>query len=132
MNQNLTYEFDQVIPGVELIGLFSSLCTIQQRTNVVSATGQSDLTDWNNIPDLVDIPCVFAIQRPAMPDQGATVRTPIQFGTMTQYHCLLDGYFPDILQSNQAVVNGNPYEIMAVESDSQNTQTRLAVRVWTQ
>jgi hypothetical protein len=133
MNQSLTYEFGQVIPIVEQADLFVSLCTIQARTGAVSVTGQPDLTDWVNIVGLVNIPCRKAIQRPYNPNQQATVRTPQQFDTQTQFHVLLDGYFPQIIQANQAVVDGVPYEIMAVESDSENSvMTRLALRVWTQ
>ena len=131
MNQGILYELGQVLSGVEELGLFNSECTIQQRTNTVSPTGQPDLTDWVNRAGLVDIPGMFSIQRPAMPNTTATVRTPQQLDTLTLYHLLLDGYFPQILQQNQAVVNGTPYEIMAVESDSQFTQTRLAIRSYT-
>ena len=131
MNQGILYELGQVLPGVEALGLFDSLCTIQQRTNTVSALGQPDLTDWNDIPGLTNIQSMLSIQRTALPNQAATVRTPEQFDTQTQLHLLLNGYFPQILQQNQAVVDGTPYEIMAVESDSQKTQTRLALRVYT-
>jgi len=133
MNQSLTYEFGQVIPIVEQADLFVSQCTIQARTGAVSTTGQPDLTDWVNVAGLVNIPCRKAIQRPYNPNQQATVRAPQQFETQTQFHLLLDGYFPQIIQANQAVVDGVPYEIMAVESDSENNvMTRLALRVWTQ
>jgi hypothetical protein len=126
--QGLGLAIDSAITQANATGLLSSLATIQQRTNTVSATGQPNLSTWNNIADLVDIPCQFSIQRPAMPNPSATVRMPQQVDTLTQYHVLLNGYYPQILQEHQAVVNGTAYEILAVEPDSQQTMTRLALR----
>jgi hypothetical protein len=138
LNQSLSYELLGVMPAATdpSLGLFqSALATIQQRTNVVSLTGQPDLSDWVNTA-LVDIPCMFAIQRPSIPNQSATSRQPQQIDTETEYHCLLNGYYPEILQSNQLVITilgiSTAYEIMAVESDSQQTQTRMAARIYTQ
>lgn len=119
-----------VMPAAAATGLFVSLCTIQQRTGAVSLTGQVDLTDWNDIDSLSNIPCQFSIVRPATPNMAATLRMPAQTDSLTQFHALLDGYFPSILQSNQAVVDGTAYEIVAVESDSQKTQTRLGLRAY--
>jgi hypothetical protein len=126
--QGLGLAIDSAITQAYATGLLSSLATIQQRTNTVSATGQPNLSTWTNIAGLVNIACQFSIQRPAMPNPSATMREPQQFDTLTQYHVLLDGYYPQILQEHQAVVNGTAYEIMAVESDSQQTMTRLALR----
>lgn len=131
MNQTLGYELDAVMPEALGTGLFVSLCTIQQRTNTVGPTGQPDLTDWTDIPTLTDLECMKSMQRPFVTNQSATLREPQQFDTYTEYHVLLNGYYPQILQQNQAIVDGNPYEIMAVEPDSQKRQTRLAVRVYT-
>lgn len=131
MNQFLSYELEATVPLAAESGLFSSLCTIQQRSNTLSVTGQVDLTDWNDIPTLSNIACQFSIQRPFMPNQGATGKLPQQTDTETMYHILLQGYYPQILQQNQAVVDGRAYEIMAVESDSQKQMTRLACRIYT-
>jgi len=131
MRQNLAYEFGQVLGEVDAVGLFVSLCTIQQRTNTVSAVRQPNLTNWLNRAGLVNIPCMRAVEVPLRPDQAATARLAQQFDTRTIYHVLLNGFYPQILQSNQAVIDGLPYEIMAVESDSLGTQTRLAIRTWT-
>ena len=131
MNQDLGYELVAVMPTALDCGLFDSLCTIQQRTNTVGPTGQPDLTDWVDIPTLTGLECMLSLQRPFVTNQSATVRTPQQFDTETEVHILLQGYYPQILQQNQAVVDGIPYMIMGVESDSQKRQTRLAARVYT-
>lgn len=132
MNQSIQYEVDAVMPAAVGSGLMVSSCNIQQRTNTVSATGQPNLTTWVNIPGLQNIQCQLSIQRVTMPNQSATMRKAEELDTETQLHLLLSGHYPQILQQNQAVVDGTAYEIMAVESDSQKVQTRLAVRVWTQ
>ena len=114
------------------LGLFeAATCTIKQRTGAVSALGQVNMQGYTPIVGLENIPCMFAIQRPFMPNQGATARTPEQFDTQTQFHILLNGYYPQILQQNLANVDGVDYEIMAVESDSQQQMTRLGCRVYT-
>lgn len=122
----------------ELILFESATVTIQKRTNAVSVTGQPDLTDWTNITGLISTPCMISMQRPTLPNQNATQRKPQELDTETEFHILLNGYYWQIRQSNRAVVTilktgvSTPYEIMAVESDSQQTQTRLACRIWTQ
>lgn len=115
--------------------MFSAVCTVQERTNTVSALGQPDLSDWVDIVGLVDLVAMVSIHRALIPDQGATVRTAQDFETMTEIHVLLNGYYPAIQQQNQLLVTegsyAGTYEIMAVEADSQAQMTRLAVRVWT-
>jgi hypothetical protein len=141
MNQSLAYEIDAVMPAAtdpELALFEAATVTIASRTNTVSATGQPNLTTFNAISGLVAIPCMISIQRVTMPNQNASMRKPQEIDTETQYHLLLNGYYPEILQQNQAQVTVEAtgvttnYEIMAVESDSQATQTRLAMRIWTQ
>lgn len=140
MNQSLDYEIQAVMAAAtdpELSLFESATATIQQRTNMVSATGQVDLSDWVDTA-LVDVPCMISIQRYTLPNQSAVMRKQQELDTETQYHILLNGYYPEILQSNQVVVTvlltgiSTAYEIMAVESDSQQQQTRLAARIWTQ
>jgi hypothetical protein len=141
MNQALAYEIDAVMPAAtdpELTLFEAATVTITDRTNTVSATGQPNLTTFNPIAGLITLPCMISIQRVTMPNQGATMRKPQEIDTETMYHLLLNGYYPRILQQNQAQVTIEAtgivtnYEIMAVESDSQATQTRLAMRIYTQ
>lgn len=133
--QGFALEFEGLIPDVVEAGLPNCLCTIQQRTNTVSVTGQPDFSDWVDIAEFVEIDAMASIDRPSIPNMSATVRQPQQFDTETLIHVLLMGFYPGILQQNQCVLVGGPYsgssEIIAVESDSQETQTRLAIRAWT-
>ena len=133
--QDLSAELSAVMDEAQEGGLFSAVCTVQERTNTVSALGQPDLSDWVDIVGLVDLVAMVSIHRALIPDQGATVRTAQDFETMTQIHVLLNGYYPAIQQQNQLLVTegsyAGTYEIMAVEADSQARMTRLAVRVWT-
>lgn len=114
------------------LGLFeAATCTIKARSGAVSPLGQVDMQNYQPIAGLENIPCMFSIQRPALPNITATVRTPMQFDTQTQFHVLLNAYYPQIEQANLANVNGQDYEIVAAESDSQQQMTRLACRIWT-
>ncbi len=85
--------------------------------------------DYSDVDGMEDIPCMLAVWR-MKPDQAAVQRLEDRFNTLGERHVLLDGYFPDILQMDLAIVDGVTYEIMAVENDSQNILTRLAVRLF--
>jgi len=128
LNQTLTSEFEAVVPAVYAQGLFNSLATIKQRPNTVTALGQTVMMDYEPIVGLENIPCMIAAQSPTTPPQTDTTRMQQQFDTRSQFHVLLDGYYPTIQQQYLAEVNGTGYEIMAVEFDSQQTMTRLATR----
>jgi len=132
MNQSLTYEFDQVMAQATSAGTFVSKATFQTRTNTTSAAGQVDLTDWNNVAGLVNIPCMLSVESVFRPNQAAVVRNPNDWKTLGLLHLLLNGYYPGALQQYTVLVDGNRYEIMAVEFDSQKQQTRLGVRYYTQ
>lgn len=130
--QGIASVLQGVIPAVEEAGLFASTCTIMQRaTTTVGSFGQPNTANYSAIDSLTDIPCMFAPQTPGETNQNDTVRMQQQLDTRTEFHCLLDGYFPQILQQNLAMVDGTLYEIMGNESDSQRQMTRLACREYT-
>jgi len=130
MNQSLSYEFPQPIILAAQSGAMISLCTFQQRTDTQDALGQVDLQDWVDVTGLVGIPCIKSAYRPSAPDKGATMRTDSAIDTSSYRHVLLNGYYPAVLDQYQAVVDGTAFEIFAVEHDSQNTMTRLVVRLY--
>ncbi len=132
MNQSLAYEYPEAIAAAIESAALVSLCTIQQRTNTVDGLGQVDLADWVNVVGLVNLPAMLAPYRPSTPDRNATTRMPESIDTSNYRHVLLNGYYPDVLQQYQAVVDGTAYEIFAVEHDSQKTMTRLVVRLYQQ
>ncbi len=138
MNQQLAYEFTQVMPMAVETGVFISLCTILQRAANGSepqtdALGQVDLaqSDMTQVPGLVNLPCQIAALRPFRPDISAEARTVEQYDEMADKEIMLTAYYPQILQQHVAVVDGSPYEIMAVEPDSQKQFTRIAARSYT-
>ncbi len=131
MHQGLDYDFAQTLALVEQAGLFVSLCTIGRRPQppVVNARGKVDMSRNQYTALLTSIPCQLSVWR-MKPDQAAVVRLEDRFDTLAERHCLLDGYFPQILQRDIATVDGVDYEIMSAESDSQKILTRLAVRLY--
>ncbi len=139
MNQSLAYEVEGVMPAAVETGLFTSLVTFQDRpggdTPQVDDLGQVDLAneDYQDVPGLVDITCMFAVEKPGAPDPSGGQRTDTYFVESGQRHLLLNGFYPDVLARFTAVVDGTRYEITpgSVENDSQKQMTRLAVRSYT-
>jgi hypothetical protein len=136
MNQQLSYEFTQVMPQVAQTGVQISLCTILQRGSVggepiTNAMGQVDLAQTDYTTILSNIPCQIAVLRPFRPDISATVRKVEEYDTINDKAIELNGYYPQILQQHLAVVDGVTYELFAVEPDSQKQVTRLAARKYT-
>lgn len=132
MKQGAFYDLNSALQAVKDQGLMKSLCTIQTRTNTVNATGQVNLSTWVDIAGLVNIACMVSVQRVFSPDQYGVDRKPEQFQERAEKHAILDGYFPAIIQQYTAVVDGQRYEIMAVEPVSQQTYTRLGLRRFNQ
>jgi hypothetical protein len=60
------------------------------------------------------------------------VRELEEIMSQSMRHVLLDGYFPQIEggQTNgwRVIVDGDTFDLMGVESDSQRTMTRLHIR----
>lgn len=136
MNQQLAYEFTQVTPLIAQTGVQISLCTILVRNAsgglpVTDSMGQVDTAngDYTILPNHQNIPCQLAVNK-LRPDEGGVIRRPEQYDTMGMRALELNGYYPLILQQHLAQVDGTTYEVMAVESDSQQQITRLAVRLY--
>jgi len=137
MNQQATMDVSGVMDAALATGLFVSLCTIQAPPDTVNAQGGQNLNpaDFVDIStELTNIPCMQAVITVIRPD----ITDEVKLGRYTKErnvsHILLYGYFPQILQRYQAVIDGVPHDILAVEWSSQKTtgkQTRLAVQVKT-
>ena len=113
-------------------GQFTSLATFYSRpgdpSEVTDQFGQVDLIHSTPVAGLEGIPCKFAPQS-ATPAESDTVRTAEQFDTKREWHLTLLGYYPAVQQRFLLSVDGGDlYQIMAAESDSENTMTRCAVR----
>ena len=103
---------------------YPSRCNIQQATEARSALGSVTRT-WAAVTDLQNLPCTLA----PFVQQGPTGQSEVEREMMTTFgvthHLALRGYFPDIHPTMQALVDGETYDIEAVEHDSHHQTTRL-------
>lgn len=139
MQQSLLYDLRETLRAVEQAGFFEhATCTILARLNdpsdpAVNAMGQADLATLSAVSGLSNIACMIAPRR-SDPDQRGVERREEEFRTREERRVLLDGYYPQIEQRYVADITmvdsaqTTRYEIMAVESPSQETFTTLAVR----
>ena len=130
MNQSITDVLSQALPAVESAGLFTSLCTLQQPDGTYVGSGQPSGT-YSNVLGLVNLACMNA---PLSSERitATEVRELEEIMSQSMRHVLLDGYFPQIEggQTNgwRVIVDGDTFDLMGVESDSQRTMTRLHIR----
>ena len=117
-------------------GLFVSLATFYKRpgdpSEEVDQYGGVILSEgFSVVAGLENISCMFAPLNVGTPNVGDTTRTVEQYDSKTEFHLLLEGFFPAVQQRYLVRVDGSQmYEVMGVESDSQSTQTRCAVRAY--
>lgn len=129
----LKQALDDVMIEVKDSGLFVSLCTIEQTSGTLTASGFPDGT-FTAIAGLSNIPCMRAPVSMSFIRASEEKREP-GIETLEPVHILLNGYYPAIPQltstrpSLRAVVDGINYEVMGVEHDSQQQMTRLLARV---
>ena len=135
MLQGLRAAFARVMPAAGALG-WPSNATFMARPGdpgyETDALGQVQLTDYAPVDGLENIPCRFAPQSVATPDMTDTRRGSQQWDTKTEFHLLLSDYYPAVQQRYLVVVDGNTYEVMGVDSDSEfGYMTRCAVRAYT-
>lgn len=132
MNQSFTPALPDVLAAVEAAGLFVSLCTIQATTDPeasADAVGQPDEVTWTAVPGMADIPCMMAPGRGGkLPSQDAELDVPSLVLERADFTALLDGYYPQIIPKQRAIVDGAAYDIKDVASDSQGISTWLFLR----
>jgi hypothetical protein len=128
VNQDILSDVGQVVQMAVAAGMFPNLCTIQSAATTTNTMGAPVVTPFANITGLVDIPCHSA--PPAIEDVRGSdeLRKIDRTDTRQMRHVLLAGYFPTIALSMRAVVDGQPWNIVGVESDAFNSQTRLMVQ----
>jgi hypothetical protein len=127
MNQSATADYGEVLGAVAQAGLFSATCSINAPPEITNDEGQVNLSAFTPVPSLQNLPCMIApVMINTPPDYER--KTQLQIDQQGVFHVLLDGYYPAILQKYQAVINGTAYDILTVESDSQQIMTRLRVR----
>ena len=128
VRQNLIIDVQQVVPMALAAGMFPNLCTIQALPGTLDSLGAPILT-FSDISGLVDIPCHSA---PVSSGEGLAgsdeIRLKDRIDTRQSRHVLLAGYFPTIVMGNRAVIDGEPWNIVGIESDAFSSQTRLEVQ----
>lgn len=130
MNQQLA-DVSGVMREAVATGLFISLCTIQTRPTTLGITGRPvDTGLWSNVSGLVSIRCMSAppnVGTMSEQEQKLVSNNP----TLQFRHVLLDSYYPSVQRKQRAAIDGEDWDIVAVDSDSQNQMTRLLVQEYT-
>jgi len=98
---------------------FPDRCTVQYLTETMDADGQVVKT-WTDRHS--DVPCIV------MPLKGREIRGPNQTYVVANTSIALQDYYPDIVESDRAIVGSTTYDILLVESPL-NTMTRLSCEV---
>ena len=99
---------------------YPSRCTIQQATETQDSYGQP-MPDWGDLAGMIDLPCRIA------PRSTQERRTPAQVYVTATHQVSLAGYYPNIVEAMQSVVDGVAYNIEGVEHDGNHKTTRLFV-----
>lgn len=101
---------------------YPSLCTIQQPNSERDSVGQL-IPSPIDVDGLINLPCRIA------PRSTREVRSENMVYVEATHHIALGGYYPDIGETNLAVVDGIAYDIEGVEWDGNHQTTRLYVRL---
>ena len=143
MNQSIQLALSYPMDVVRASGLLSSLCTCQAPSGVFDDSGAPD-GNYVDVSGLVNIPCTAPPPSDAR-IQATEVRALAEITAAELHHVLLDNYYPAIalgwrggwrlmLGDNDGagnLINGFAYDIMGVESDSQEQLTRIEVKLAT-
>ena len=141
MNQSVQLALSYPMDVVRASGLLSSLCTCQAPSGVFDDSGAPD-GNYVDVSGLVNIPCTAPPPSDAR-IQAPEVRALAEITASELHHVLLNGYYPPIdlgwrdgwrlmLGDNDGagnLINGYAYDIMGVESDSQEQMTRIEVKL---
>lgn len=134
MHQGLDFEIGSVMTAAVEPGTFVSLCTVQQASGTIGASGAPDGT-FVNISGAVNIPCMSAPVSHARIQ--ATEQKALEMVTgYRYYHVLLNGLYSVIPAGDdlsprpalRCIIDGQGFEVMGVEHDSQLQMTRLEAR----
>jgi len=143
VNQSIQLALSYPMDVVRASGLLSSLCTCQAPSGVFDDSGAPD-GNYVDVSGLVNIPCTAPPPSDAR-IQATEVRALAEITAAELHHVLLDNYYPAIdlgwrggwrlmLGDNDGagnLINGFAYDIMGVESDSQEQLTRIEVKLET-
>ena len=86
---------------------FGDLCTVQRLTETVDSYGQV-VEAWADL--YASVPCIL------MPTKGREISGPNQTYTVANYAIALQGAYPDIRESDRAIVGGVAYNVLLVST----------------
>lgn len=137
MNLSLQTAIGMVMEQALATGLFKDVVTIQVPSGVLTDVGFPDGT-YVDVAGLIDIEAMVAPPSTSRIPSNTSKTLSLQ-QALNAVHVLLGGFYPDAetawRNGGRAIVNTRLYEnedILAVESDSQSTQTRMYLRVVTE
>ena len=130
MNQGTTPAVAGVMAAAFRTGLFVSVCTIQIPSGGFNDAGQPDGL-YANVTGLVNIPCTSAPMSEVR-IQAVEMKSLADIEAFAPRHVLLGGYFPTleagVSSGWRAIIDGQTWDLMGAESDSQKQMTRIAIR----
>ena len=111
-------------------GLFVSLCTIQQPDGALIGAGQPS-GNFVTVAGMANIPCM-APPESSVRITASEVKSEANIQSFSELHVLLKGWYPaledGVSMGWRAVVDGQTFDVLGAESDSQGQMTRLVVR----
>ena len=120
------------MPTVIGSGIFTSLITIQSPDSLSSDGAPSGT--YTDVPGHVDIQCENQPAASASVDV-TEIKALMEIMSKGCKHVLLSGYYPAIetgwRDGWRAILDGVAYDILGAESDSQQIQTRMELRLVT-
>ena len=129
--QGLGREIAAVMQLATATGLFVSLCSAYAPTGALTASG-APTGAYAPVSGLQDIPCMNA-PTSAIRITATEAKSLKEVTSTNSNHVLLGGYYPAFTDSAdkgwQVYIDGETYDLLGVEFDSQATQTRLNVQV---
>ena len=135
MYQLQGYDIAAVNTAALETGLIISLVTIQQPTGEQTADGSPLMTGgdsgdgWNNVAGMIDLQCMNG------PEADARIRAKtnrdVDYVEAFQFrHLFMPGYYAiEQFDNWRAIVDGQAYDPLGVEHDSQSQQTRLLMQL---
>lgn len=130
MQQGLGYEIAAVMPTALASGLFVSLCTIQQPDGVLIDAGQPS-GNFVTVAGMENIPCM-APPESSIRINASEVKSEANIQSFSELHVLLKGWYPaledGVSMGWRAIVDGQTFDVLGAESDSQGQMTRMVVR----
>ncbi len=111
----------------QLADFYPDFCNIQEASSPQDTTGQPIVSAWADKPGHTGIRC----RRSPTSAPGISTerkRSNVVF-TVATHAIELAGYYPGIREKMRAVVAGQAFDIVSVESDGNSAMTRLVCQV---